>query len=322
MGGYQAITSPISGAGFDGWLANADSSAMVRDPAIFKYLTALKLPYLAVDLAIAYLLMQFFKDPKNKKKAFVYWLFNPFTIILIYVFGNIDIFPAAITLGAFLFLKRDKPVAAALLLGLASGFKLYPLLFAPFLFLSGKNIKEKVMLGTIPLAVFGVICLPFFSPAFIQSALVSGLSTGIFRSELTILSVSLLFFYAAFIDKKPNLFKYWIALFMIIFSFALFHVQWLTWLAPFVVILVIKRPDLTWLVLSIILIAFMVPLLYEDRFMTLGLMRAYSTLYDLLPTPFVVLQKFYDPYNLRDTIHSIMAGGSIILIYKMFRKEV
>src|SRR3989344_158243 len=98
---------------------------MVRDPGIFKYLIALKLPYLVVDIAIAFLLMQFFKNEKEGlpagRQAFTSWLFNPFTIILIYVFGNIDIFPAAITLGAFLLLKKQKSLAASLLLGLASG---------------------------------------------------------------------------------------------------------------------------------------------------------------------------------------------------------
>lgn len=322
LGGYQAVASPILGSGFDKWLSDADSSTMVRTPGIFKYLIVLKIPYLIIDIAIAFLLIEFFKDPKNKKKAFVFWLFNPFTIILIYVFGNIDIFPVALTLGAFLLLKKQKPFAASLLLGLASGFKLYPLLFIPFLFLWGRNTKEKILLSLIPLAMFGLICLLFISPAFFQSALVSGLSTGIFRSELTVLVISLLFFYAAFLDKKINLFNYWIALFIIIFSFSSFHVQWLFWVTPFIVILIVKKPILFPIIFLISLAAFAIPIFYEDRFMTLGLMRIYSTLYDLLPTPFVVLQKFYDPYNFRDVLHSVMAGGAMVLIYKVFRKEV
>ena len=67
--------------------------------------------------------------------------------------------------------------------------------------------------------------------------------------------------------------------------------------------------------------AFTVPILYEDRFMTMGLLRSYSLLYDLLPTPFLAIQKIYDPYTLRDAIHSAIAGGTVILTYILLRKE-
>lgn len=321
LGGYQAVAAPILGTGFDHWLSDANSNTMVRDPGIFRYLTILKLPYLVVDIAIAFILMKFFEEKENKKKAFTLWLFNPFTIILIYVFSNVDIFSVALTLTAFLLVKRQKLLGGAVILGIASGFKLYPILFAPFLFLAGRNVKEKLLLGFTPLAIFVVISLPFFSPAFVQSALVSGLSTGIFKSDFTSLAVSLLFFYAALVDKKVNLFNYWVALFVLIFSFPPFHIQWLLWLAPFVVILVIRNPKLSWTMLLLAFIVFLISVLYEDRFMTIGLLRVYSTLYDLLPTPFIVLQKFYDPYNLQSVLHSVFGAGGLVLIYKMFKKE-
>lgn len=321
-GGYQLVVSPILGLQFDSWVGSADSNLTVRDSSIFKYLTVLKLPYLILDILIAFILMKFFEKQEDKRKAFIIWLFNPFTIILIYVFSNIDMYPVLLTLLSFLLLKKEKLYLGSVLLGLASGFKLYPLLFTPFLFAFGKDIKEKVLASIISLMIFALISIPFTSTAFVDSALVSGLSTGIFRSNLTSIGVSLLFFYSLVLDRKINLFNYWLALFMIIFSFSLFHIQWLLWIAPFIIIFLVKNPTLTWATIFLAVVAFAIPVFYEDRFMTVGLLRVYSTFYDLIPTPFVVIQKFYDPGNLRDVLHSVLAGGSLILIYKIFRKEV
>lgn len=331
LGGYQMVAAPILGSGFTNWLSNADTNAYVTDPNIFKYLFALKLPYMVLDVLIAYLLMGFFEDEKKKKEVFTIWLFNPFTIILIYVFGNIDIFPVALTLVSLALAKKNKLMPAALMLGLAAGFKLYPLLFAPFLAFYGKNIKEKIMIGILPFLIFIGISLPFVSKAFIQSTLISGLTTRIFNpsfsvgfGESIIAGVAAmvgLFCYAAVFNKKPDLIKYWIILFVAIFSFSHFHVQWLLWIAPFLAILAVEKREIAWLIVLVFASAIVIPLFYQDRFMSVGLLRIYSLYYDLLPTPFTVLQKVYDPYNFQSLLHSVMAGGAVVLSYKLLKEQ-
>ena len=327
LGGYQAIISPLLGSGFDSWLANAGSNSVVADPGIFKYLAALKFPYLVLDIAIAFLLMRFFENKEDKKKVFTFWLFNPFTIILLYAYSNVDIFPMILTVLAFLMIKKQKLFPASILLGLASGFKLYPLLFIPFLFLAGRNLKEKFILAATPLVTFGLIILPFISGAFFKSALVSGLTTGIFTSNSTTLGLSLLFFYAVLVDKgdqdrkKINLFNYWVALFLIIFSFSLFHIQWLLWVAPFLILIAVKKPNYSWLIFLLGILSFAIPILYMDRYMTVSLFRVYSTWYDLAPTPYTIIQKVYDPYNLLAVLHSVLAAGSLAMVYKVFKEK-
>ena len=321
VGSYQWIASPILGKSFDSWVASAGSSSVVEDPNIFRYLVVLKLPYLILDIVIAFLLMRFFENKEDKKKAFVYWLFNPFTIIMIYVFSNVDIFPVIFTILAFLMIKKQKLFPASVLLGVASGFKLYPLLFVPFLFLAGRNLKEKFILAATPLVTFGLIILPFISGAFFQSALVSGLTTGIFTSDFTTLGLSLLFFYAVLVDKKINLFNYWVSLFLIIFSFTLFHTQWLLWIAPFLVILSVKKSIYSRLIFFFGMVALAIPVLYQDRFMSISLFRIYSTWYDLVPTPFTIIQKVYDSNNLMAFLHSVLAAGSLVMTYKIFKEK-
>lgn len=329
LGTYQAVAVPFLGSDFTKWLGDADSVSNVKNPFIFKYLMALKLPYLVLDVVVGYLIFKFFKDKSKGLKAMTIWLFNPFTIILIYIFANVDIIPMALTLVSFLLLKKKKLLMASVMLGLAAGFKLYPLLFVPFLALTGRTLKEKLLLAVTTVLVFGVITLPFLSSEFISSAVVSGLSTRIFNPGFTIglnetIIVSLVaataaFFYAYLVDTKVDLLKYFIALFLLIFSFAHFHIQWLIWIAPYLVITVVKLPRLKWTIFFVAVVAFAIPLLYADRSMNLALLRVYSTLYDILPTPFSVMELVYDPYNFQSILHSVLAGTGIIMIYKIFK---
>jgi len=331
LGGYQAAISPIFGNGLDSWLANAGSNSVVNDPNIFKYLIALKLPYLVLDIAIAFLLKRFFDDQEKAKKAFILWLFNPFTIFLVYAFSNVDIFAVLLTVIAFLLLKKEKLILASVALGIAAGFKLYPLLFIPFLFIKGKDLKEKVFIVLIPAIILGIIVVPFWSQDFVQSALISGLTTRIFNPGFSIgfgesmivglFSISILFFYALLVDKKPKLFNYWVVLLIFIFAFSHFHIAWLLWIAPFIVILAVKKPALSLSLFFLTALAFVIPILYDDRSMTISLFRVYSTWYDLISTPFAIVQKFYDPYNLQSVLHSILAGGSLVIGYKLLSKE-
>jgi hypothetical protein len=338
LGGYQAVVSPVLGSGFDSWLANAGSNSMVKDPNIFKYLVVLKFPYLVLDIMIAFFLKRFFDlpageagDREKSNKAFTLWLFNPFTIFLIYAFSNVDIFAVLLTVVAFLLLKKEKFISASAVLGIAAGFKLYPLLFIPFLFIKGKDLKEKIFILLVPAVILGIIVMPFWSQSFVQSALVSGLTTRIFNPGFSIgfgesmivglFSVSILFFYAWLIDKKTNLFNYWVVLLIFIFAFSHFHIAWLLWISPFIVILACRKSSISLPLFLLAALAFMIPVLYDDRSMTISLFRVYSTWYDLISTPFAIVQKFYDPYNLQSVLHSVLAGGALIIGYNLLNKE-
>lgn len=331
LGSYQAVVAPILGSGFDGWLANADSFGVVTDQNIFKYLIILKIPYLILDIVTAFIFLNYFEDKKNGKKAFTFWLFNPFTIFIIYAFGNVDIFPVVLVLLSLVFIKNEKKTLAALMLGLAAGFKIYPLLFVPFLFVSGKTLKEKMKLAIIPFGVFGFVSLPFLSSAFLESTLISGLTTRLFNPGINVgfgesiivglMLLSFLFFYCLLIDKKPNIFNYFLATLLIIFSFSHFHIAWLLWVSPFAIILAVKKPEISGTIFMLSVASILIPLFYQDRSMTVSLFRIYSTWFDLLPTPFTAIQKFFDPYSLQSILHSLFAGGAGILMYKLFKEN-
>ena len=61
--------------------------------------------------------------------------------------------------------------------------------------------------------------------------------------------------------------------------------------------------------------------MYQDQAMTFGLLRAISPLYNLLPMPFTIIQHFYDPYMVQSALQSILVGGSLVLIWNMFKNK-
>ncbi len=331
LGSYQAVISNFLGNDFNNWLSDAGANSVVNNPNIIKYLILLKLPLLVADILIAFLLLNYFKKREDGEKAFTLWLFNPFTIILIYAFSNIDIYAVLLTVIAFLYIKREKLITASVFLGLAISFKLYPLLFVPFLFLKSKKIKDKILTTLIPISIFVLSIIPFWSEAFVKSALVSGLSTRIFSPSFEIgfgesiiaglFLLSALFVYAYLNDHKIKLFNYFVILLLIIFSFSHFHISWLLWIAPFLVILAIKKPQLSWPIFFWAVFAISIPLFYSDRSMTISLFRIYSTWYDLLPTPFTFIQKLYDAYNFQSMLHSILAGLSVVLSFNLIKHD-
>lgn len=314
LGLYQAIISPFVGNNFDFWLNDASYTGVTRNQNVFLYLLIMKVPYVFFDLLIAGLLL------KVSKKAFIFWLFNPFTIIIFYVFSNIDIMPIFFTLLSYLFAKSKKYTLASLMLGFGAAFKIYPFLLLPFLVIKGRNLRERIVILVLPIITFGSIVLPFWSREFIYSALVSGLTTRIVNFGF-IIFYTLLFYYVLFSRKGLSLLSSWIIVFLIIFTFANYHIQWLAWISPFLVILLSEVSRYKKIIFFLVAVSFLIPLLYNDRSMSWGLLRLYSSYYDLLPIPFVVLSKFIDPFAAQKILHIALAVGGTSLTLNLLKRK-
>lgn len=331
LGAYQLLISPLLGNDFDNWLQNASASAN-EQVGVYRYLLLLKLPYLILDILIALMLTLFFASLASQKRIFTLWLFNPLTIILIYGFSNVDIVPVALTVVSLLLAKNNRLIWSGLLLGLAASFKAYPLLFLPFLFIYAPTLKQKVGLLVAALGVFSLVLLPFAkSVAFQQAALVSGLTTRIVFPGLSIgfgqtLMASVMSMFGLVVVgllSKPSwqkLWAYYLAILLLLISFIHFHIQWLLWLMPLVVLLTVMKERLGLVAWLLIAIAFVIPVLLEDRAMSVGLLSAVNSLYNLVPTPFALVQKLHDPYVVMSVLHSMLAGGSLVLIWQILKE--
>ena len=327
LGGYQTLVSPLLGSNFNAWLADASGRA-VESASVFRYLFLLKLPYLILDILMAFVLMQFFDKKEDKKRVFTVWLFNPFTLILVYFFSNVDIIPVFLTLLALLAMKRHKPIVASFVLALAVGFKAYPVLFLPLLLAKTESWADKIK----SLAIFGLTCLavilPFWSPAFVSSSFASGLTNRILEAgvsisggeRILIIPFALFALYiAGWYKKGVPLWKYFLAGLLLVIPFIHFHIQWLLWAAPLFAILWVKEKKLSWILILVAISAFAIPLLYNDKFMSVSLLTPISKWFGLVPAPFAIVQRLGDPYLFQSVVHSALIGSSLALLWQMFK---
>ena len=325
LGGYQALVSPLLGDNFTNWLADASGRA-VESPQTFRYLFLLKLPYLALDIFAAFVLMQLFEKKKDKKKVFALWLFNPFSLILIYFFSNVDIIPVVLVLLTLLAMKKKKPLAASLALALAVGFKAYPVLFLPFLLAKTESWADRIKSLAVFVLTTIAIILPFWSPAFVASSFASGLTNRILEAgvsisggeRILIVPAALFILYIFSWYKEVPLWKYFFAALLLVIPFIHFHIQWLLWIAPFAAVYVVRQANKAWLVLLAAVTSFAVPFLYNDKFMSVSLLTPISKWFSLIPVPFAIVQRLGDPYLVQSVVHSVFIGCSLALIWQIF----
>ena len=328
LGSYQAIVNPILGEGFNDWLYDASQQSVER-VGIYRYLLVLKFPYLLFDIAVAVLLVLMFSKKKKQRMAFTLWMFNPITIALIYMYANVDIIPVFFTLLSIYLVQKKSKLWGAVSLGIAAGFKAYPLLFMPFIIFKGNDVKEKLLIFISGFGTFLVIVAPFLSTSFQKASLVSGLTTRIVSYGMSlgfgeiimpaIVAITIIYFLA--LEGRGKLIIQYLSVLLIIFSFIHIHIQWLLWAMPFLVYLYVSERKLRPVVVIITVAAFAIPLLYNDRFMNVSLLQAYSYYFNLVPTPFVILRKVFDPFILQGVLHSIFAAGSIYVVWKGFVKK-
>ncbi len=157
--GYPAIW-PI-------WLGLAYKFAYGLSQNIFLYNFATKLPLIAAQVALAYLVRNILKhfqvSGKKAQTAFLFILFNPFIMLTTVAWGEFDTLVIFLGLASFYLLSKGKIVECAFCLGFAVALKPIALPLAPLaLFYStpDSSIRKKityasVFLGTLAAFYFG-----------------------------------------------------------------------------------------------------------------------------------------------------------------------
>lgn len=91
---------------------------------------AVKIPIILGDLLMALILYDFVAEWKDKiwaRRVFILWFLNPLVIWVSSISAQIDVFPAILTILAFICFYRKRFFFAGLALGIGFFFKLYPM---------------------------------------------------------------------------------------------------------------------------------------------------------------------------------------------------
>jgi Gpi18-like mannosyltransferase len=134
------------------------------------HLGVMRLPLLAADLALFLILKKLVRN--HKKLFWVYWC-SPIIFFVNYLYGQLDIIPTAIFMGALYFVLNRKFLTGLLLVAVAAAAKTHILIALPFLIIF--IYKQKVRLWQLAgllvafLSAYLALLWPYLhSPAFIQ----------------------------------------------------------------------------------------------------------------------------------------------------------
>ena len=147
LGFFRFIVKPFIDPNFIPWLwNNLDKVHEYR--SLFWNLFLFKLPYLFIDIGTAFLVAGLFSEIKKKKLAFALWIFNPVTIYVTFMIGQLDLLPVFFSVLALYLFQKEKYYWASFSIGIAASYKMYPVfLLFPLVFLCNKNLFERIKIG-------------------------------------------------------------------------------------------------------------------------------------------------------------------------------
>ena len=139
-------------------------------PNLLLYNFAIKIPVIASNIALAYVtktvMQRLNMPPKRVRFAWLFLLFNPFTLLTTTAWGEFDTLIALLCVASLYFLSKGKIVKSSLLLSLSIVLKpiSLPLIGLPLLFSTPKNRQKNL---TYLLISFAVVIALWFLPFYL-----------------------------------------------------------------------------------------------------------------------------------------------------------
>ncbi len=254
----------------------SDSSALapqvlrefIAQPDVHTTLLALKLPYLAFDLAAGGVLLGLAAGaaPQLARRAWAFWMLSPIALYAGYVFARYEAFPVAFVLGAVLATERRRPWLAALLLGLAVTMRTYPLLLVPiFALVAVRGPLRQAAWGALAVAPFILVMATnqLYFDAAGELTRLRDFSTGATffaytlpvdgAGQLLLFPLAALVLVGALAGRQyrwwgggevgiDGLWVWLLVFHVLMFGLATFSAHYLMWLTPFVALALLRRP--------------------------------------------------------------------------------
>jgi len=137
-------------------------------PNLLVYNLAIKLPIVAANICLAYLVATLLKnlgaDAAVSRRAWVFLLLNPFLLFFASAWGQFDSIVALLSLTSLVLLQARKLNGSAVLLALALAFKptALPLFPVALVYLMGKSREETIRYGAVFLVSVLLLCVAPF----------------------------------------------------------------------------------------------------------------------------------------------------------------
>lgn len=323
LGTFLKITSPLVSEKFFLDIMNGLS---IYQPNLSWNLIVLKFPYLIIDIAMAFVLASLFDNEKQKRWAFLLWLFNPVTFYATFSMGVFDIIPAIFTVLSLVFAKKNKLGLAAAMISIGAAYKQYPLFLLPFVVMSAKGFWERVKVALWGIIPYFLTIAPFLSSSAFKAMVFGPKSQKEFYMEWMVsgaegvypyLLGTFLLMWHAFRNKflADNLWKYYFGSFLVLFSVTHYHPQWFLWISPFIVLeLVANKWRNLWQNLAL-LGCYLFIVLTFDNSLSVGLYAVINQNLNHFQGFDKLIASKMDLFFLKSVVRSLFAATSMVLIF-------
>lgn len=261
--GFHAWISQAYTVGLDKWLLeNGTSLALIR------YLFLMKLPYVFFDVLCAAVLVWSTDDGAQRRRALSLWVFNPVVIYGVYMFGQVDLMPAALLALAVLMMEREREKTAFALLTTAVLFKTFAIfVIPPLLLLSRKSMLKNIVAAAAPFAVLapfivlsGTAVMSSLLPKFYSENMISVSCLSFYRFIAA--AFFLMLCYKCIVSRKggygPDALGASIAAILFLYLTLFVAVRYFVWITPLLVLAVARGriPSYLYWILILSLFAF------------------------------------------------------------------
>ena len=276
----------------------------------------LKFPYLVIEgLGICWLIKKV--DLKARDKFILGLALNVPVLFSAYMMGQFDVIIAIlIAVSAIASLKKPT-IWSAVLLGVAAGFKPFPLLLLPLL---GEGIKDKLKYVLIGVATYILIIFPYLGSAgFRRYALLASQTDKIEFAKILVsgsqylalfwvLSI-LLWWWNWYDHKRLTLVEWYLAGLLVFYSVTHFHPQWFTWGSLLIVWIGAHKKELR-LPLLVLVLSFVALLMLFEPSLNFGL---FGVKFDL----FATINKHFPADQFASILRSLFAATGIVTILRL-----
>lgn len=329
IGSFQKIASLIVPEKYFLDLMNGMS---IYKPDLPWHLIIFKMPYMLVDIGMAFVVASLFDDQKKKRAAFYLWLFNPITFYATMGMGVFDIIPAVFTVLSLSFARKNKLGLAAAMIGIGTAYKQYPIFLLPFVVFSAKGFWNRVKVAIWGVLPYFLTIAPYLSSSAFKAMVFGPKSQKMLFMEFMVSGAEGLFPFImgwvilalhAYKNKNiaPKLWKYYLSFFLLLFSITHYHPQWFIWIAPFLVIeLVANEFRNLWLILTLFACYVFIVLTFENS-LSVGMFAVLNQNLNHFPGIDKILSAKTDLFALKSYVRSIFAGVSLYLSWEILHSS-
>ncbi len=304
-------------------------------PRIHLTLFILKLPHLAFDLASAFLLLALLrKRSRGTIIAFAFWMLNPISLYISYLYSRYDVVAGFFVLLSLYFYGRFRPLSSLAGLTLASLSRVIDAALAPF-FLVGafRQLKQQkrlllgvLILGGVALFILVSGALPrvivLLDRAHGQFLLAAKLPI-ILHDELILFVIAYGVLLFSSLEKDLSspvvIHKYSSMVFLTMFSLAFFNPQYFFALLPLLALEIAEQPRLLWFHLVQIAGYALYLLNWSSQTTWWLFLPLNPALFSRLPAPEMIIQSYTNYKAVIAIFRSLLTAASLWMAYLIYR---